>query len=134
MSYHIARLRLIEPSYQVIYLMNHTPHPPYEAILAIDEEFKKIEKTLPEYYQVSSSKPMTRPKSNKDEDLVLNWEKVVCQLSLQTQWLRCVSPLPRLRPSPAVVGVIALPRFLAFSFPSSLLTPFISLQPSPTLP
>jgi len=46
MSYHLTRLRLIETAYQVIYIMNHTPHPPYEAILKIDQEFKEIEKTV----------------------------------------------------------------------------------------
>ncbi|KAL7410872.1 hypothetical protein BDY24DRAFT_397888 [Mrakia frigida] len=92
MSYHLTRLRLIETAYQVIYIMNHSPHPPYEAILKVDQEFTDIEKTLPHYYQVNDEKPMGRPRSNRDEDLVLNWEKVVVNLSLQTQKLRLHRP------------------------------------------
>lgn len=46
MSYHLTRLRLIETAYQVIYIMNHSPHPPYEAILKVDQEFTDIEKTV----------------------------------------------------------------------------------------
>jgi hypothetical protein len=94
MSYQLTRLRLIETAYQIIYVMNHTvePHPPYEAILRIDEEFKKIEETLPPYYKVTETSPMTRPASEKDDDLVRNWEKIVCNLSLQTRGLRLHRP------------------------------------------
>lgn len=42
MSYHLARLRTIQTAYQTIYLMNTSVHPPYEDILAIDEELSKI--------------------------------------------------------------------------------------------
>lgn len=94
MSYQLTRLRLIETAYQIIYVMNHTTdvHPPYEAILRIDEEFKKIEDTLPPYYQVTETSPMTRPLSDRDDDLVRNWEKIVCNLSLQTRGLRLHRP------------------------------------------
>jgi hypothetical protein len=42
MSYHLMRLRLCRTSYQIIVLMNTSPHPPYDMVLAIDAEFKKI--------------------------------------------------------------------------------------------
>lgn len=42
MSYHLMRLRLCRTSYRVIVLMNKSPHPPYDMVLAIDAEFKKI--------------------------------------------------------------------------------------------
>jgi hypothetical protein len=54
MSYHLTRLRLTQTSYSIITLVNSSPHSAYEGVLAIDEEFKKIEASVrPLYFPAS---------------------------------------------------------------------------------
>jgi hypothetical protein len=46
MSYHLTRLRMTQTSYSIITLVNSSPQPAYEGVLAIDEEFKKVEASV----------------------------------------------------------------------------------------
>lgn len=116
MSYHLMRLRLCRTSYQIIVLMNTSPHPPYDMVLAIDAEFKKIGQEvrpcfstdirlalklmtrtrafkMPDYFKISKERPLEPPTDDiSDEDLVKHWERVISNLSLQTRWMRLHRP------------------------------------------
>jgi hypothetical protein len=111
MSYHLTRARMTQTSYQggflsrstrpaghvsdnlfyhpVTLMMNAPVQPPYEVIMAIDADYKKLQANFPSYYCVNEETPMMPPPANQsDPDMIKHMEKIMCNLSLQTRRLR----------------------------------------------